>query len=261
MMEWILTKYWNSSQKGRPPKVGFTGPTGFISTVVYGQALRDMLVARPGSFEFVEANHPMGTAAFAVEIGKLKDCDLVILNALGPSNPGFIKEARSRGYQGAIVGTGISILGYWDLIKASVSAELLAAGDIYAIHTQGWWTDPGSLWASLEPILREIHPNDWQTYRLGGNWGAGWVTTLIFDDVVRRAVAAVGADKVDGAAIWDAVLKIDMTLPGYPESFKMRVGDTGWNVLNRMFIMRQFKAAQDDWFAITDWFLPPSLRD
>ena len=94
---------------------------------------------------------------------------------------------------------------------------------------------------------------------MGGTWATGWLTVKIWADAVRKAVAEVGVENVDSSAMRNAMLKIDMTVPGYGEAWKFRQGTVGFNVLQRMFIMRQYTEAEDDWFALGDWFLPPQL--
>jgi len=257
LMNWILADYWPDQQEGRPPKVGVLGAAGFVSSIVYSTVIHDLLAADPGSFQLVEQTPPMGTTAFAAEITKLKDCDMIIVNTVGSSVPSFMKEARDRGYQGVFIGTGISIMGTWNLVRDALSPEELDGSVV--IHTQGWWTDEGSIWADLKQTLRELHPDQYDSLVMTGTWGTGWLTVLIWADVIRKAVAEVGPENVDNVAIRDAMLKVDMTVPGYGEAWKLRQGTAGSNVFYRMYIMREYKKAEDDWFALGDWFLPPVL--
>jgi len=257
LMDWILKDYWPSQQEERPPKVGYLGISGFVSSIVYEGVMHDMLATDPGSFELVVQDPPMGTSAFATEISKLKDSDMIIINTVGSAIPNFMREARARGYQGMFVGSGISVLGYWNLVRDAMSPEQLDG--TVSIHTQGWWTDEGSIWAELDNTLHELRPGEYQALRMGGTWATGWLTVKIWADAVRKAVAEVGVENVDSSAMRDALLKIDMTVPGYGEAWKFHQGTVGFNVLQRMFIMREYKEAEDDWFALGDWFLPPQL--
>ena len=96
--------------------------------------MHDMLATDPGSFELVVQDPPMGTSAFAAEIGKLMDSDMIIINTVGSAIPNFMREARARGYQGMFVGSGISVLGYWNLVRDAMSPEQLDG--TVSIHPQ-----------------------------------------------------------------------------------------------------------------------------
>ncbi|NQT47471.1 MAG: hypothetical protein HQ578_00695, partial [Chloroflexi bacterium] len=46
--------------------------------------------------------------------------------------------------------------------------------------------------------------------------------------------------------------------PGYGETWKIHEG--GYNILHRMFIMRKYSIADDEWYADSDWFMPTKLE-
>jgi hypothetical protein len=250
-LTWLLNDYWPAQQAGRPPKLGYLGMTGYSSSSVYRDAIHAYLDAHPGSFELVQTDSPMGATAFAVEIQKLKGCDLIIVGMVGPSVPTFMKEARGRGWEGVFLGNGFSILGYWNQVRDAMSPEQI--GRVFTTQNQVWWNTPGGLWGELEDTLKELHPDKYPSLRRAGTWGSGWTTTKIFVDVVRRAVAEVGAENVDSAAMNDAMRKLDMTFPGYGEAFQFGRGTIGTNVMYRMIVIREYRAAEDDWFAVSDW--------
>lgn len=257
VMKWIVEDYWPAQQAGRPPKVGYLGLSGYVSSTVYLGVMHRLHAAQPGSFEMVEETPPMGATTFAAEIHQLRDSDVIIINTVGSAVPSFMKEARARGYQGLLVGTSISTFGSWKSVRDVLSPEQLDG--TVSIHNSGWWTDEGSIWAELEPALRRLRPDEYDSLRMGGTWVSGWLSMKVLAEAARRAAAEVGPENVDGRAIRDAMLQIDVTVPGYGEAWKFRQGTTGDNVLHRMFVMRQYLKAEDDWFALGDWFLPPSL--
>ena len=78
---------------------------------------------------------------------------------------------------------------------------------------------------------------------------------MVLVDTIRRAAAEVGPENVDSLALNNALKSIDMTVEGYGEHLKCHEGS---NILHRMLRVVEYRAADDDWFAITEWFLPPA---
>ena len=81
---------------------------------------------------------------------------------------------------------------------------------------------------------------------------------MVIVDTIRRAVAEVEAENVDGAALNNALKNIDMTVGGYGEAIKYREGFDSFYPMVRIAECRVTEG-EDRWYPITEWFLPPSL--
>jgi len=255
LMEWILNTYWPSQQAGRPPKIGYIGFSGMASDTTYRDVYNAMLAESPGSFELVAQSAPMGTTAFATEIQKLQNCDMIVLNIFGGGLASFLKEARNRGYDGPFMGGTVSFLGFWKVVRDAVPLDLLY--DCYYIHMGSWWTDPNSFWADLKEKVVEYRPKEADDIFLQGGYGSGWLQTVIYHELAKIAVAEVGPENVDGLALKNALSKLELDVAGYGETWKMH--EDGSNILHRMFLMRKYSVADDEWYADSDWFMPTDL--
>ena len=253
IMKWILED-WEGRPEG-PPKVGHIGVSGYVSTDQVTEKLEELHASDPGSFELKEEAAPPGTTAWAVEISRLKDCDIIIVDLLGPQTASFLREAIDRGYEGTFLGTSLAFLGFWDLVKAAVP-KLENLDGALAMQTQLIVTDDVPFVNQMRNSLQRFRPGEAETLGRGTSYMAAQAAGLVLADTIRRAVAEVGADNVDAVALNDALKSINMTVEGYGEALKCHQGS---NILHRMVKVIEYRAAEDDWYAITDWFLPPSV--
>jgi hypothetical protein len=253
-MKWILED-WEGRPEGRPPKVGHIGISGYVSTEQVTEKLEELHALDPDSFELEEEAAPSGTTAWAVEISRLKDCDIIIVDLLGPQTASFLDEAIVRGYEGTFLGTSLAFLGFWDLVKARVS-QLEDLDGALAMQTQLILTDDVPFVNQMRNNLQRFRPDEAETLGRGTSYMAAQAAGLVLADTIRRAVAEVGAENVDAVALNNALKSIDIKVEGYGEDLKCHEGS---NILHRMVKVIEYRAAEDDWFAITDWFLPPSL--
>ena len=256
IIEWILQD-WDSRQQGRAIKVGYIGFSGYQSAVQMSEVFNSVHSQNPQRFTYKEVTSPIGSTAFATEITQLKDCDIIIVNVLGPSMASFLRESRERGYTGRYLGSSLGFMGFWDLVRNAVP-DMTKMDGALAMHSQMLWTDQSAFMAQLTQSLQRFRSADEAAQlRKGTSWPTGYITGMILADVVRRAVAAVGAENVDSAAINDALKGIDMTVDGWGESWKFRDDS---NILYRMFRAIQYKALDDEWHDLSGWFMAPAFR-
>jgi len=167
----------------------------------------------------------------------------------------FLKEAIARGYTGALLGTSLSFLGFWELAKAAVP-KLEALDGALAATTQLVLTDDVPLVGQMRGSLQRFRPAEAAILGKGTSYMAAQVAGMVLDEAIRRAVEEVGAENVDAAALNNALERIEMPVQGFGEVWKCHEGS---NILHRMLRVVEYRAAEDDWYVITDWFLPPSL--
>jgi len=253
-MDYILGT-WNYQARPGGPVVGYLGESGRPVCIEQLQGLKDVAQAKPHKpYQIKDAAVPGGTTAFAGEVQRLKDCDIIVFGTTGPSSAAFLRDLGERGYQGMVIGATNAVLGLWTLIKTAVPGEHLDG--LRVMHAQLLFTDESTWVDEIEQALLRYRPGEAGTLKRGTTYMSGYEFGLILTDVVRRAVAAVGAENVDGTALRQALETIDITTPGRGEALKCHGGE---RLLYRMFRLVEYRLAEDDWFAITDWFLPPSL--
>jgi len=250
IMEWIWGQ-WDYAGMGRPPVVGFVCMSATPVSESITRIYRQMEADHPEKFSFKVQSAPMTNTAWAQEIGHLKDCDYIVSGLSGAGLASFLKQSRAMGYQGKFMGLPYSFLSSWDLVKSAVAPDIIDE----ALSSYPWilWTDTQC------PIVAQADLNLSRFGREGRalNYLSGQSMGMIFVDAIRRAVEAVGAGNVDGSAIRDALTNTDITMAGWGEPLKFRQGD---QICGRMTRICEYQVAKEDWFAITDWILPPEFN-
>jgi len=254
-MEWILEDWWPEQEKDGIPKVGHIGVSGYVSTAQVTDTLEELHTLAPTKFDLEEAAAPPGTMTWAVEISRLEDCDIIIVDLFGPQMASFLREAIAKDYQGALLGTSLAFLGFWDLAKAA-ARQLEDLDGALAMQTQLVLTDDVPFVDQMRNNLERFRPAEAETLGRGTSYMAAQMAGLVLEDTIRRTVAEVGAENVDAVALNNALKSIDKTVEGFGEALECHEGS---NILHRMLRVVEYRATEDDWYAITDWFLPPSL--
>jgi hypothetical protein len=162
----------------------------------------------------------------------------------------FIKEARDRGYERAIVGGFESFPGFWELVKA-------AGGSLHNCYYPGYvrWDDPAYINLIKEHAQR-YRGGKAEALVNGTGYTSGWADGIVMADAIRRAVEAVGAEKVDGSAIRNAVATTNLTVEGYGNPWRF---DENINFACQTQIIFEWNTAEERWESIGDWITPLSL--
>ena len=79
---------------------------------------------------------------------------------------------------------------------------------------------------------------------------------MILVDAVGRAIEAVGAENVDELALLDALVETSMTVEGWGNPWELT---ENINCLAQTVRMYEYRAAEDKWVGISEWYRPPSL--
>ncbi len=254
--EWLLQE-WADSGETRPIKIGHVGMAGMVSDTEVGGTLESLgETTYAGEMEVYREAAPTGTTTWAAEVGRLKACDVIVVNVVGPSMSTFLNEAINRGYQGEFLGTTISFMGFWDLVRANI--PLNEVDGVRAIHAQMLWTDDSTFMQQLAADLESCRPGEAAELKKGTSYPSGYLFAMILVDTIRRAAEAVGPDNVDGPALNDAMKTIDLDVDGWGEAWQCHEGT---NILHRQFRVIEYRYAQDDWFQVEGggWFLPAAM--
>jgi len=255
IMQYIMDT-WDYAGEGRNPRIGHQSWV-LASGVFHHDGIDRMLEWYPEKFDFVAWERaPMGTATWAGEIDKLMDCDYILFSTVGTMTSTFIKEARDRGYEGALFGGTNSFPGYWDMVEAVLPAEELY--DCYCAMWTPWWSDEAlDFIQGVKESVEKYHGGDPARLRSSGPL-SGWQMGLFAVDALKRAIEAVGAENLDGPAIRDAFLATNMTVGGFGESWEFR---EGYHALCRQMKMFEWNQTEADWEDIGDpWITPRSLQ-
>lgn len=249
LMEYLIRDWWETRGMTRPIKVGALFPSGLLSADQYWGAFQAVASANPGKCELSRQQGATSQTAWASEVTALKDCDAIVVASPGPASPTFMKEARSRGFAGQFVGTTISVLGAWTLVRGLATPEELD-GTIIP-HSWHLWTDDSPFVTQMKSALEKYRPDEKETLMRGSTWLTAWTFGYIVSEIVRLAADNVGPDQVDKAAILDAIEELSLEIDGLPT---LTLANSGGNhVLQPCLKMARYDGAQDQWYGVSDW--------
>ncbi|MCX6000802.1 MAG: ABC transporter substrate-binding protein, partial [Chloroflexi bacterium] len=257
IMRWISDTDW-TNYATRKPKIGFVGLAGVSFYIGQRDTAQQWATGNPDKFEWLGAQMaPTTTTAWATEISKLKDCDYIIVGMSGPPLVSFIIESRSRGLTSKLAGPLESIMGQWALVKQSAPESALD-GIVSGLYTR-WWNEDVPLIKEVEQYAAKYHTADEvKTMKYATGQFNGWIMGMIFVEALKIAVANVGAENVDGAALLTAMRQVSMTVEGWPGAWKVTANA---NCLLRAVKLYQYKSSAGDFVSITDWYYPAGLAD
>ena len=257
LMQWIMDS-WDYEKEGRRPKVGFVGYGGYSFYEFPRARAEEVAEANQDKIEWLGAEMPpVGAMTFAAEIAHLIDSDILICVLTGPPLASFAGEARERGFEGQFAGNATSFYSFWDVVTDVVPLE-----DLDGTVTTSWGPlrseDVAGNRAIIEHVFGEIEPTRDERDDALRDWANGWHMGPIIMDSVRRAVAEVGAENIDGRVLRDMLAEFDMEMDGYGNRWYFL---EDCKSLTRTIKMAQYRSAEDDWVSIGDYYQPPCLAD
>ena len=210
-----IKEKWDYAGMGRNPRVGLLG---FVrETEEEKQRGVDRVLALyPDKFDWVGAEMaPITTKAWAVEVANLKGCDYIYMAATGPGLVSFMREARDRGYEGSFVGDNSSFAGFFGLARLSISADQLYG--CHLVRALPMWNEEIPFVNTVRQLVQRYRPDKADGLMSNTGYVDGVMLAQILADAVKRAVANVGAENVDGTAMRDALraTDIDMSAEGF----------------------------------------------
>ena len=212
LLEWISTQ-WDYSQ-GKPKIASVSWDVTTMLERVRGA--REYCQEHPDKFEYLgDAIAPPGAATWAGEIVKVKDCDLINVACGGTSAATFINEFRSKGYNQRIIAT-YSMWAFQSMMEEKAGKEALD-GSWFASPI-GWWGDPSPVWDLLELLLSKYRAGEAESIKrdFGPAYPAAMVPLVVID-IIREAVAEVGAENFDGEVFYNTAVKWRKTYGGFDE--------------------------------------------
>ncbi len=250
LITYLVKDWWETKGMTRPIKIGvFSQPSSATTNAYYGGF--DLgIAANPGKCEVTKVTAPMTQTAFVSEVAALQGSDVIIITIPGTPGPLFIKEALQRGYEGRFLSGSASLLGVWTLTQTLLTPQELDG--LIVPHSWHVWEDDNDFVAEMAATLESRRPSDADTLKEGTTWQTGWTTAHIIAGVLRSAAEAVGPENVAGPAIRDAIDGLSLQIPTWPVIGLANSG--GQNILQPYYRMIEYRAADNQFHAISDWF-------
>jgi hypothetical protein len=255
MMDYVINTWWPAQGISRPVKIANVGNTAWDTTVQYRKGFAAALAQNPGKAEYIEVGGDVAQSAWASEVAAVKDFDVILLTSTGTSSPTFLKEAALRGYNGLVIASTNSVLGFWSLVISLVPKANLDG--LLIPHFYPLWTDDTTFMSHLNEMLQKYRSSEAATLKQGTTWSSGWMTAEVVTEAVRLAASNAGAGDVDGTAINNAFQDLSVEIDGMQPISLANSGAN--NVVQPYFRMIKYDAAADKWNAITDWEIVPGL--
>ncbi len=256
VLDYLLNQWWPAQGKTGALKVAHVSNPDLNARPEYQKGLDWVASQNPGKIQLSATGGGASQSAWASEVAAVMGTDAVFISMVGTSAGTFLKELAARGYQGQVLASTVSVLGIWPMIislvdKADLDGMLIP-------HYYPLYTDQNSFSDYLNQMIQKYRPSEADALKKGTTWMSGWVTADILIEAVRTAAEKVGAQNLDGAAINDAFMALDLKIEGMPDI--TLEGHGGHHVLQPYCRMIQYNASKDDWYAITDWFMAPGFE-
>ena len=248
ILAWISTEGWDYDAMGRKPKIGAVGWANTMGDK-YSAAAKAYCKDNLDKFVWVGKEiAPMGTLNWVREVERLKDADYIISGLLGQPFATFVGEMAASGYEPKmIVNNPVGV--EWKLVKDVVGEEDLE-GFIFADYYPTWEDeDIMPLITLIKENLRKYRPDEEEYWLAEGH---GFVCNIFFlsylTGVIRQTVEQVGAESVDGKAIYEASQNFELNREGYAP---LKLTPTRRYAQTDLIFHRFDK--DEGWVRISDW--------
>ncbi|MCX5998969.1 MAG: hypothetical protein NTU41_05090, partial [Chloroflexi bacterium] len=209
----------------------------------------------PGKFEYKSVYSSAGQTAFAGEVAQLRDYDFIYPTSIyGPQLAGFLKEAVARGYTGQFIQSGDNWWGFWEVIKGAMALSGLNGAISQSFYPI--WTDDIPFITDAKARLLQQHPDEVDFQMAHTFWTSGEYYGMVLAEVIKKAIASVGAANITPTAMRDALADLQLDVTGWGVG-TWSYGDTG--ILQKAFKMYKYNASEDKWYGISSWELPVSF--
>ncbi|MCX5998780.1 MAG: ABC transporter substrate-binding protein [Chloroflexi bacterium] len=253
LMRWVMDT-WDYS-KGKP-KIGFVSLAGVPFYQEQLDTVQSVVQQNPDKFQSLKSEMaPTTTTSWAIEVQRLKDSDFILLAMSGPPLASFVKDARAMGYANRFLGPQDSTIAYWNLITGLLPKTALD-GTVAASYFP-FLDDPCEYSTQVKEYLAEHRAGQPESDPSATGYVAGWAMGLWLVDIVTRAAKDAGDQAIDGSMLQAAILGTDLDVPGWGNHWTIV---PNINCLCRTVKTYEYKAAQDKWVSIRDWYQPALLK-
>jgi ABC-type branched-subunit amino acid transport system substrate-binding protein len=244
MLKWLAEKDLDFPQD-RPARVGGAAWDDGYSGQLF-DAMKEYVDAHPDQFVWVDDFLTPVKFRWQTEVDSLKDCDYIF-----PPNPitSFADELRNVGSDAKLIGTDVhaAFLGlvdqgrYWDEIDGTI-----------LIRSSLWWNEEeGTMIDLTRDILYRYRAGSAEDIMIANGYlGVGSVYQVF--DVIRRAAEAVGPDKLDSEALYEAAQSTSLVFDGVE---RYSFSETKRDAVN-YFVMYEIDGAREDMFRVDPEWVP-----
>lgn len=247
LLKWISENHWDYA-KGIP-KLGFASWSE-VEHIGINKAISEYCQAHPDKLDYVATVWaPQGSLVWgAGELAKLKECDYVYCAA--PAGAYIIKEFIARGYHTTFISD--SGQGAFERFLAEMCGWEAIDG-MLSTAPAGWWTQPSPVINVAKELLQKYRAGEAEDIMASGNcYQGGMQPAYVVLEVLRNAIAEMGAENIDGQAIYNAAVKYKTEGTiwegrpqwGYTEAHRYIVGAVE---------VYEWRAAARDLVKVSDW--------
>lgn len=198
---------------------------------------------------------PIGTTVWAAQVERLKDADYVIPVVSGAPLANFVKEMQGAGFDGVFIHDQ-DLLGHWSQVLAQVDKDYLD-GTIVVCWLQ-WWSETTEWMTTMKEYSQKYNTApEYAGYKLGSGYQTGWGAAEALLEAVRIAIQDVGAANVDGPALMESMMKIDLEVPGYGNTWKVA---EGYHQLIHGCVAYEYRVADGDFMRASDFMVIPEIE-
>ena len=249
-LEWLSTEGWDYDAMGRIPKIG---AFGWDMTVTLERIhwAKEWVDNHPDEFDWIGIGDG-GVQPMVWGPPWWKDADYLIVGSIGPEVSTFINEVKAIGYEGEYVVNWPQVA-FWDTYVEACGAETLE-GAIFVNESPFYWEDttPSDY---IRTVLEKVDPE-----MLPDTLNVVVNSVRIPIECIRAAVEEVGAENVDGQAIYEASLNIKFPaeMLGHEAGFDTdRPSGLQRDSRPGARVYRYNPEAENGWDILTDWMLYP----
>lgn len=253
LAEWLTEQ---AAEFDAPMKVGYIATAGLDSNKTMGDPIQAAANNAANNFTLNWQAGTSTTTQWSTECNKLMGSDVIVVNLVGPSMSTFLSQMLERGYTGKFIGTTISFMGFWSLVRQSIN-DLSKLDGAQAIHAQMLWTDDTDFMDTIADSVERNRPTEAAELKKGTSYPSGHLFMMIIAEAIRLAEKTVGAENIDSVALNDALKALELDVDGWGEKWEAHAGN---NIMHRTFRIIEYRAADDEWYQSEPWFLPESMQ-
>ena len=255
LLKW-LTDEWQADGKYASvgaPKLGYIG-WSYSLGLEMKTAVDEFMAANPGKIDLVDSILVSpATVSFTAEVDRLKTSDYVLAGMAGTSMASFFGQFRNAGHDGIFIGEE-AIYNFIGLMVKKIGA--VALDGTLVTNVLGWWTDPTPLMDLCDELMQEYRSvEEIAMFRNeeGGTYYLSVLHTYIWTEILRDAVAMVGAENVDGQAWYNAAISFMRDDEGLVEGYGEWTYSETKRLPHEYVKISRYDAATGDLVQVADW--------
>ena len=215
---------WDYAGTGRSPKVGHVGYT-LTSSTYYQEGIDKVKAQYSDKFNWVGFERgALGNVVWNSEVGRLKNCDYIIVSTAGAMVSSFVGQARAGGYTGKFITGMEGFPGFWPLVVDEMAGSLDKLYGCYYVAWWPWWDEDVPIIQECKDYINTYHSGNADELLHSSAVISGFELAKAIELAIRSAIDAVGAENVDKAALKDGLFSIDVQFDGYINKWQSSKG-------------------------------------